>query len=187
MTQPHRNGLARLRSTCGAFCAVVLLSGCAVFAPSLIPRGSLAEPDDYNQLIPGTSTRADALDLMGSPTTRGAFDDNVWIYITMATHMVPMDFPAVSKQQVVVLRFDNTGKITSLRTLSRKDGMNVAMVDKITPTPGTKINVMQQILGNVGRYNPMQNMMGSGSGDGMMGGYNNNMQGPGHFGSGNSL
>ncbi|CEF42270.1 lipoprotein [Acetobacter senegalensis] len=177
--------IANVRAKCGLLAALCVLSGCNVFRPTPIPRGSLIEADDYNQLIPGTSTRADAVDLLGSATTKGAFDDNTWIYISMATYLRPIDFPGIKKQQVVVLKFGGNGTLESLRTLSRRDARPVAMISQVTPTPGTSINILQQILGNVGRYNPMQNMMGGGStsGTGMMG----NNSGPGHFGSGNTL
>lgn len=187
MTPHRKKSMTRFSTTCGALAAAFVISGCSVFAPTPIPRGSLVEADDYNQLTPGSSTRADAVDLMGSPTTKGAFDDNTWIYISMTTYMKPLDFPGVKKQQVVVLKFDNAGMLQSLRTLNRKDSRPVAMISKVTPTPGTSINILQQILGNVGRYNPMQNMMGgangAGTGTGMMGGNS----GPGHFGAGNTL
>ncbi|OUJ04746.1 lipoprotein [Acetobacter malorum] len=186
MTPHRKKSMTRFSTACGALAAVFVISGCSVFAPSPIPRGSLIEADDYNQLTPGTSTRADAVDLLGSPTTKGAFDDNTWIYISMTTYMKPLDFPGIDKQQVVVLKFDGAGMLQSLRTLNRKDSRSVAMISKVTPTPGTSINILQQILGNVGRYNPMQNMMnssGGGTGTGMMGGNS----GPGHFGAGNTL
>ncbi len=32
------------------------------------------------------------------------------------------------------------------------------MAPGATPAPGTKVNVFQQLLGNVGRYNPLGNM-----------------------------
>lgn len=163
-----------------------LLSACSVFGPTPISRGSLVEKDDYDQLIPKSSTKADAIDLMGSPTTKGAFDDNTWIYISMTTHLAPIDFPAISKQQVVVLKFADTGLLENVRVLNKKDAVPVAMSNKVTPTPGTKINILQQILGNVGRYDPMQSMMGSGA-MGANGSMFNNNTGPGHFGSGNSL
>lgn len=185
MMQQRSHTMARLRKAGSLLAALGVLAGCAVFRPTPIPRGSLIEADDYNQLIPGTSTRADAVDLLGSSTTRGAFDDNTWIYISMTTYLRPIDFPGVKKQQVVVLKFNQAGTLDSLRTLSRKDARPVAMISQVTPTPGTSINILQQILGNVGRYNPMQNLMGAGSttGTGMMG----QNSGPGHFGSGNSL
>lgn len=175
---------------CGLTCGLFFLSGCHIFENSPMPRGSLIEADDYNQLKPGVSNRADALDLLGSPTTKATFDDNTWIYVSMMTAPTPASFPHVTKQQVVVLNFDQGGTLRALRTLNMKDAKHPGMVGEATPTPGTKINILQEILGNVGRYNPMQNMMGNSafgggnsSSNGMMG-MNN---GPGHGGSGNSL
>ncbi|MBS0984737.1 outer membrane protein assembly factor BamE [Acetobacter thailandicus] len=177
----------RLRKAVSLIAVLSLVSGCSIFSPTPVPRGSLVEADDYDQLIPGSSTRADAIDLMGSPTTRGAFDDNTWIYISMTTYLRPANFPGIDKQQVVVLNFDNDGKLKTLRTLNRKDARPVSMISQVTPTPGTSINILQQILGNVGRYNPMQNLMGTGSATGQSQGLGNSNSGPGHFGSGNTL
>lgn len=175
--QPSRQNLCR-RSIFGVVVLASFLSACAVFKSAPIHGGSLIEPDDYNQLIPGSSTRSDAIDLLGSPSSKGAFNDNTWIYLSNVSHSTPMNFPRVTKQQVVVLKFSPTGTLKSIRTLSIKDSMHVAMVSKITPTPGSKINVLEQILGNVGRYNPMQNLSG------LMGTGMNQL---GHFGSGNAL
>ena len=177
MRQRSRQSLWR-KSIFGVVVLASFLSACAVFKSAPIPGGSLVEPDDYNQLIPGSSTRSDALDLLGSPSSKGAFDDNTWIYLSTVSHLAPMSFPPLTKQQVVVLKFTPTGTLKSIRTLSLKDSIHVAMDSHITPTPGSKINVLQQILGNVGRYNPMQNLSG------LMGTGMNQL---GHFGSGNAL
>ncbi|NHN89738.1 outer membrane protein assembly factor BamE [Acetobacter conturbans] len=174
----------------GLTSGLFFLSGCSIFENAPMPRGSLVEADDYNQLKPGVSNRADALDLLGSPTAKATFDDNTWIYVSMMTAPTPANFPHVTKQQVVVLNFDQGGTLKSLRTLGMHDAKHPGMVGDTTPTPGTKINIIQEIMGNVGRYNPMQGMMnnssfgGGSSSSGMMGGMNS---GPGHGGSGNSL
>ncbi|MDG6095356.1 outer membrane protein assembly factor BamE [Acetobacter sp. AN02] len=166
---------------------MLLTSGCSVFRATEMPRGSLIEAEDYKQLQPGVSNRADAVDLLGSPTTKATFDDNTWIYISMVTVPVPASFPGIKKQQVVVLNFDEGGTLRSMRTLNKKDRKNVGMRGDITPTPGTKINVIQEILGNVGRYNPMQNMMGNGGSFGGATGPMGSNNGPGHGGAGNTL
>ncbi|PYD47770.1 outer membrane protein assembly factor BamE [Novacetimonas pomaceti] len=172
-------------------CAVIgvglSLSGCAVFKPSVIQRGSLVQPDDYKQLKTGTSSRSDVMDLLGSPTSRATFDDNTWIYISMKQKLVPISFPNIEKQQVVVLTFDDGGILRNLRTLNKDDARYVSMAAGRTPTPGTKINVMQQILGNVGRYNPMSQMMSNSAYGGSTGPMNSMNGGPGHGGAGNSL
>ncbi|WP_242011873.1 outer membrane protein assembly factor BamE [Acetobacter oeni] len=166
----------------------MLLSACSVFQSTPMPRGSLIEADDYKQLKPGSSNRADALDLLGSPTARATFDDNTWIYVSMMTVPQPANFPKITKQQVVVLNFDQAGTLRVLRTLNLKDAKHPGMIQEKTPTPGTKINILQEILGNVGRYNPMSGMMGGNSfgGGGATGPMGSN-SGPGHAGAGNSL
>ncbi|NLI26646.1 MAG: outer membrane protein assembly factor BamE [Acetobacter sp.] len=182
----------RQRQKLAALCLLsgmgLLTSGCSLFSPTPMDRGSLIEPADYKQLQPGTSNRADVLDLLGSPTTKATFDDNTWIYISMVTVPTPVSFPDVIKQQVIVLNFDPAGTLQSMRELRLKDGKNVTMSSDTTPTPGTKINIMQEILGNVGRYNPMSGMMNQNGGSfggatGPMGSNN----GPGHGGTGNTL
>nr|WP_317135290.1 outer membrane protein assembly factor BamE [Nguyenibacter vanlangensis] len=162
----------------------MLLSGCSVFSSRPFQRGSLIERDDYTQLKPGVSTRADAMDLLGSPTTRATFDDNTWIYISMRTAQTPLSFPSIRQQQVVVLNFDDKGTLRTLRTLDKSNARPVSMVGAVTPTPGTSVNIMQQILGNVGRYNPMSNLDSTFGGSTGPMGFNN---GPGHGGTGNSL
>ncbi|MBO1360747.1 outer membrane protein assembly factor BamE [Acetobacter sacchari] len=179
-----RRGRAALAPVLVLVGSACLLSACSFFQSPPMPRGSLIEADDYTQLKPGVSNRADAIDLLGSPTTKATFDDNTWIYISMMTIPEPASFPRITKQQVVVLNFDPAGTLRSLRTLDLKDAKKVGMVGAVTPTPGTKINVMQQILGNVGRYNPMSGMGSTfGGSTGPMGSNN----GPGHGGTGNSL
>ncbi|ATU72046.1 outer membrane protein assembly factor BamE [Komagataeibacter rhaeticus] len=170
---------------CAVIGAGVALSGCSVFKPSVVQRGSLVEADDYNKLKVGETSRSDVMDALGSPTGRATFDDNTWIYVSMTHVLVPISFPQVRKQDVVVLTFDQNGILRNLRSLHKNDARYVTMAAGRTPTPGTKINIMQQILGNVGRYNPLSQMTSTYGGS--MGPMNSMNGGPGHGGSGNSL
>ncbi len=118
--------------------APLALAGCSVFSPIPQNRGSLIEKDDYSQLVPGTSTRNDVTDILGSPTAHATFDDNTWIYISMVTVPQPLGFPRVTKQNVLVLAFDNGGVLRRLDTLHRKNGYDVGMVGETTPTPAPR-------------------------------------------------
>lgn len=168
------------------------LTGCAAFSPPPIPRGALLDKEDYSQLIPGTSTRSDVVNILGTPTTHATFNDNMWIYIAMTKDLVPLNFPAVDTQHVLVLNFDSHGTLQSMRHLGKHDAIPVSMVDDTTKTPGTHISVIQELLGNVGRYNPLSSM---GSTFGGMGGMNNGNggmgglsgQGTGNGGVGNTM
>jgi outer membrane protein assembly factor BamE (lipoprotein component of BamABCDE complex) len=117
-------------------------------------RGNRVDPDQLAQLVPGTSTRNDVMALIGSPTTRATFDDNTWLYISELTKPVIGATNSVRDQQVVAITFDQQGV---LRTIDRKgmaDAVPVAVASRTTPSPGNESSFLQQLLGNVGRFNP---------------------------------
>ncbi|MGI4976007.1 MAG: outer membrane protein assembly factor BamE [Janthinobacterium lividum] len=130
------------------------LAGCALFAPSVTPRGQRLAAEQLRELIPGTSTRADATSLLGSPTARAAFDDNTWIYISQTTASRVARVPGIEKQDVLVLAFNQAGTLQSVKHLTRKDARPIAMVARTTPSPGSEASFVQQLLGNVGRFTP---------------------------------
>ena len=163
-----------------------LLSGCALFSPIPTERGQMVEKEDYDKLVPGTTTRADVTALLGSPTARATFDDNTWLYIGEVTAPVPLARPKIDHQQVLVLNFDGNGTLRSLRRLDQSNAHDVAMVSRVTPSPGSEASFMQQLIGNVGRYNPLGAVGGDTLGGSGLGGLGSN-NGAGHGGAGNTL
>ena len=128
-------------------------SGCGVihvFDSTQVRRGSLVAPDALAELVPGTSSRADATSLLGSPTAHATFDDNAWIYVGQITYTRIGRTPGVRMQQVVVLHFDQGGVLRSIDKHGLKDSEPVAMAAGATPSPGSEASFMQQLLGNVG-------------------------------------
>ena len=163
---------------------LIAVSGCAVFAPLPTDRGQMVEKQDYDKLVPGTTTRADVTALIGSPTAKATFDDNTWFYIGEITAPVPLAHPKIEQQQVLVLNFDQGGVLQSLHRLDKGDAHDIAMVGRTTPSPGSESTFMQQLIGNVGRYNPLSSLGGDTLGG--AGGLGSN-NGPGHGGAGNTL
>lgn len=133
------------------------LASCSVvniFNPTHARRGALVEMEALKQLVPGTSTRADATSLLGTPTAHATFDDNTWIYITQITSTRIGRTPGVTMQHVLVLQFDSGGTLRGIRQLDKQDGAQIAMDPGATPSPGSEASFMQQLLGNVGRFTP---------------------------------
>jgi outer membrane protein assembly factor BamE (lipoprotein component of BamABCDE complex) len=140
-----------------AACLIVPLSGCGLihlWDPTHQRRGELIDPDALKQLIPGTSTRADAISLLGNPTAHATFDDNSWIYITQITSTRIGRTPGVTMQKVLVLKFDQGGTLRGMTQLDKADGKQIAMAHGATPSPGSEASFMQQLLGNVGKFTP---------------------------------
>lgn len=99
------------------------------------------------------------MSLLGSPTARAAFNDNTWIYIGQVTRQRVGRTPGVAEQKVVVLNFDQDGRLRSIREANIDDAKPVDMAGGATPSPGSEASILQQIFGNVGRFSPL----GSGS------------------------
>jgi len=131
-----------------------LLCGCAYLAPPLQARGDRVDSEQLKQLVPGVSSQSDATALLGSPTAKGAFDPNTWIYVSEQTRPVVGGTLTVKNQHVVELRFDNQGVLRHVTALGPNDALPVSVVSRTTPAPGTEASVMQQLFGNIGRFNP---------------------------------
>jgi len=103
-----------------------MVSGCSlVDAPKQL-RGNRVDVDQIKELVTGTSTRADATSLLGSPTAKATFDDNTWIYIGEVTRTRVGRAPGVLQQDVVVLNFDQGGVLRGVKRLNQDDGRSVS-------------------------------------------------------------
>lgn len=132
-------------------CLLAVSACSAVETPHQL-RGNHVDADLIKELVPGTSTRSDATSLLGSPTTKGAFDDNTWIYISETTRTRVGRLPGVTAQDVTTLTFDQGGVLRDVKHLNQDDGRDVSVVGRATPSPGSEASFLQQLLGNVGKF-----------------------------------
>jgi outer membrane protein assembly factor BamE (lipoprotein component of BamABCDE complex) len=132
-------------------------------------RGNMVAADQLKQLVPGTSTEADATALLGSPTTKASFDPNTWIYVGQVTRPQIAAFQKVEKQDTVVLSFNSAGVLEKIEQKSGKDSLPAPMIAGATPSPGNNPSILQQVLGNVGRYSATPTGQGQGPSSGAPG------------------
>ena len=129
------------------------LAGCSVLQPKEQIRGNKIDADQMKELTIGTSTRADVAVLLGSPTMRATFDDNTWLYISEVTRPRIGGTQAVESQNVVALTFDDRGVLSAIKTKNQDDSISVEVVARTTPSPGSEASFLQQLFGNIGRFN----------------------------------
>lgn len=153
-TFPFRSS-PRLLPALAVLAALALLPACSMISASPQTRGNMVQLDDLKELVPGTSTRADAMSLLGSPTAKASFDDNRWIYIGEVTRPRIGRIQGVVRQQVVLLDFDDKGVLRHVQRLNQKNALPVEVVSRETPTPGSHASFFQQLFGNLGHYNPL--------------------------------
>ncbi|MFP3480214.1 outer membrane protein assembly factor BamE, partial [Burkholderia sp. SIMBA_057] len=88
----------------------------------------------------GQSRREDVADILGTPTSVGTFDQNVWYYIGQKTEKVAFFQPTVMERRVVVVHFDDAGVVTEMKQLDANDGQQIDIVDRSTPTAGRELS-----------------------------------------------
>ncbi len=133
-----------------ALCAVSLMvSACT---PTVAQRGNMLENYQLDQLTPGQSGRSEVLRILGSPTTQSTFDSNVWYYIGQKTEKRGILDPEITQERIIQVAFDPQGVLDSVHEINR-DRMNIPYVREKTKTNGNDVTVMQQFLGNLGKFN----------------------------------
>jgi outer membrane protein assembly factor BamE (lipoprotein component of BamABCDE complex) len=147
---------------------LTLLGGCTPFGIFSAPEtlhGNRVDEYRLAELVPGTSTQADVTALIGSPTTKASFDTNTWLYLSEVTRTRIAQTPGVTNQAVVALSFDDKGVLRDIKKLDTADALPTTIVARATPSPGTSASFLQQLFGNVGRFNPI-GTGGAGTGGG---------------------
>jgi outer membrane protein assembly factor BamE (lipoprotein component of BamABCDE complex) len=135
-----------------------LLGGCVLLTPFQAPpelHGNRVDDYRLKELVPGTSTQADVTALIGSPTAKATFDPNTWLYISEVTKIRIGQTPGVENQAVVALSFDDRGVLRGIKKLDKADALPTTIVARATPSPGTSASFLQQLFGNIGRFNPL--------------------------------
>jgi len=106
------------RSTPSRVLAVALLGLAATAcAPTVATRGNMTDPDAVASIRTGSTTRDQVASLLGTPTSVGTFDQNVWYYIGQKTEKTAFFKPEVLERRVVVVQFNDAGVVSDLKTL----------------------------------------------------------------------
>ena len=127
----------------------ISLSACT---PTQATRGNIVEDFRMAELTPGVSSRTNVLKSLGSPTTKAPFDDNVWYYIGQKTEKNGVFDPKVVDEKIVMATFDESGILESLEEVDN-ERMDIPRVRRKTKTGGNDVTVIEQLLGNVGKFN----------------------------------
>jgi outer membrane protein assembly factor BamE (lipoprotein component of BamABCDE complex) len=134
----------------------VLALGLAACAPEVSTHGYRPDAAALAQLEPGRTTRDEALQLLGSPSSVATFDEQVWYYVSQRTERMSFYQEEVVDQQVLAITFDDRGVIRSIERQELADARALALVERETPTSGSELSMLEQFLGNLGRFNPEQ-------------------------------
>jgi outer membrane protein assembly factor BamE (lipoprotein component of BamABCDE complex) len=129
----------------------VLLAGAC--STNVETHGHRLDETRVSQIRPGTSSRGDVASLLGTPSTLASFDDRTWYYVGRRIEEENFFNRDLEAQDVVRVRFDAFGIVEQVERFELADARAVDPVDAETPTGGNELNVVEQFIGNIGRFN----------------------------------
>jgi len=128
------------------------LLGLGACTPVIELRGNLPPSEQRAQIEVGKTTRDEVQSLLGTPSSISPFGSDEWHYISALSEHVAFFEPVVKERTVFTVTFDRAGKVRAVDTKTLADGREITPVDRETPTVGKELNIVQQMMGNIGRF-----------------------------------
>lgn len=132
---------------------MIVVGTATACAPRVDTRGNAVHMDDVAAVEPGVFTRDHVMSKLGSPSSTANFGNDVWYYISERTETLAFFAPEVVERQVIAVVFDEHGVVKSVDVFDKESAENVEPVDRVTPTAGSSMGVIDQLLSNLGRFN----------------------------------
>ena len=136
---------------------ISLLQACT---PTKIIRGNYVDDVDLKTLETAVQSKElsmnDVASVLGTPTTVSTFDNNIWYYIGQHTEQTGVFDPKIVDEKIIVIEFDDS-KTVSRIVKAQGDRMDISYSRDETPTYGNDFTVLQNLLGNIGRFNAPRN------------------------------
>lgn len=132
-----------------AMSAAGLMSGCT---PVISQHGNLVNTYQIEEVKVGESTRSDVLRILGSPTTQSTFNPDVWYYMGQETEKYGILDQEIVEEKILVVMFNDKGLVETIAPFD-SDRQEIPYARTKTPTHGNELTFMQQLLGNLGRFN----------------------------------
>jgi outer membrane protein assembly factor BamE (lipoprotein component of BamABCDE complex) len=129
----------------------VAISGCS---PAVEQRGNLPTQDKMAEIHAGTTTKDEVTKILGTPSSVSIFNnDKSWYYISRRTAQTAFFTPDVLDQQVYIVSFDDQGVVKAVDHKMLEDGKEISPVARATPAPGRELSFLEQVVGNLGKFN----------------------------------
>lgn len=126
-----------------------VLTGCA----TIDNRGHEVDPDQLAKIEVGVTTKEQVSKLLGTPSSVSPFGNSTWYYMSEETERRAFLNPSVIKSNITRIEFNKENRVQLIDSLTEKDMQVVSHITRQEPTAGHSFGVLEQIFGNVGRFN----------------------------------
>jgi outer membrane protein assembly factor BamE (lipoprotein component of BamABCDE complex) len=153
MRRPFNKPTSLRRQITTAAVAVAMSGMLLSCAARIDNHGNELDLDNLVEIEPGKTRKSRVSALLGAPSSTSDYGEDTWLYIGATTRTVAFFKPELTNRKVVYITFDKDGVVGSIGKLSEADGKKIEYVDRETATAGQRITLLQQLIGNIGRFN----------------------------------
>jgi outer membrane protein assembly factor BamE (lipoprotein component of BamABCDE complex) len=116
-------------------------------------RGYILDQELTANLQIGVDNKDSVIKTLGRPSFVGQFDQNDWYYFSRDTKTSPFRAARVTEQDVLHVRFDAAGNVSSVGKTGEETVVAINPVNDRTPTLGRKRGFFDELFGNIGVLN----------------------------------
>jgi outer membrane protein assembly factor BamE (lipoprotein component of BamABCDE complex) len=135
----------------------IALTGCVLSActPIKTDQGYRVDPEQLAKIETGITNKDGVTQLMGSPSSIATFqtEGDAWYYISSKTEHLAFLPKEVKSRDIIIIKFDINDVVAEIDDIGLEKGQEIEMVERTTPTGGRKLGFLEQIFGNLGRFN----------------------------------
>lgn len=129
--------------------SVFLLAACE---PKVALRGNDPLESKLEAVEVDRSTKRDVLQLLGTPSVVGLFEDDTWYYLSQRKEQWAFYEAEVTEHKALAFSFDEEGVLRQIDAMDKDSLAEVNFRDKETPTSGRTLSIFEQLFGNLGRF-----------------------------------
>lgn len=133
--------------------ALILTLLCTSCLHQVHHTGHTLEADRLARIKENESARDDVTRYLGSPSAKSEYGEEVWYYIFSEFEQVAFLEPEITKQSVVSFTFNEDGIVSHIEHYDTDDARLIDPTREKTTTGGHSLSILEQLLGNVGRFN----------------------------------
>jgi len=133
--------------------AVLLTFLLLACSPIVNHRGHTEKDKFTNNITVGTDTKSSIKERFGSPSSTSNYGDDTWYYMSVRKETRGFFRPEITQQDITQVTFNAEGVVTEVKQYTKADSAQVVAVEQVTPTEGHTLGFMEQVFGNIGRFN----------------------------------
>ena len=139
------------------FLSTAALSAALVFSasacsPVVDQRGYIPDPEKIQSIRPGIDNKTSVSGRLGSPSSIATFESNIWYYISSEEAKFAFFRPRTTRREILAIAFDDSALVREIARFDLEDGKDIRVVGRETPTLGKELTFMEQMFGNIGRF-----------------------------------